>query len=250
MDPASTLSVSQDRLLGGRVLLTQPVDGYRAAIDPVMLAAAVPAEAGDRVLDLGCGVGAAALCLLARLPGLALTGLEIQSALAALARVNAGANGWTEDLSVYEGSVLAPPEAVLAGGYDHVMTNPPYLPAGRGTPPPGGIKATANVEAEADLGQWLKMAIRVLRPKGRLSLIQRADRLDAVLAGLARRGVGDIRVLPLWPKVGRPATRVIVSARKGAKGPFELLPGLVLHGDDGGYTEAAEDILRRGLALA
>jgi tRNA1(Val) A37 N6-methylase TrmN6 len=135
------------------------------------------------------------------------------------------------------------------GGFDHVMTNPPFTPSGRGTRPPGEIKATANMEGEVDLSGWIKAAAKLLNPKGRLVVIHRADRLADLLAAMTGRGLGGIRILPLWPKSGRPAGRVIVSARNGSRRALELLPGLVLHGEDGGHTQAAEAVLRHGESL-
>jgi tRNA1(Val) A37 N6-methylase TrmN6 len=234
-------------LLGGRVRLHQPAHGYRAAIDPVLLAAVVTVAEGGQVLDLGCGVGAAALCLLARLAAVRVTGLELQPELAALARCNAALNGVADRFEVVEGSVLAPPLA--PGGFDVVMTNPPYLEATRAKSPPHAGKAAANVEGEAGLAEWIGAAVRLLAPKGRLAVIHRADRLADLLVALSERKLGAIRVLPLWPKPGRPAGRVVVTARKDARTPLELLPGLVLHRDDGRYTEAAEAVLREGAGL-
>ncbi len=233
--------------MGGRVLLRQPAEGYRAAIDPVVMAAAVAASPGERVLDLGCGVGAAALCVLARVPGVTVTGLEIQPVLAALARGNAQANGRAKTFLVIEGNLADPPGDL--GHFDHVMTNPPFIAAGRGTSPPGTVKATANVEASLDLAGWIKAAVKLVKPKGRLTVIHRADRLDDLLAALRGRGVGEVRVLPLWPKPGRPAGRVIVQARKGSKAPLEILPGLMLHQDDGTYSKEADAILRDAAGL-
>lgn len=238
--------VTRDRLLGGRVILFQPEDGYRAAMDPVLLAAAIPAKPGESVIDLGCGAGAAALCLMARIEGVRVAGLEIQPHMALLARMNGEANGFAA-FQVQEGSVVSPPAGLA--GFDHVMTNPPYVAAGRGTPPPESTKATANMEAEVDLAAWLKAAVKLLKPKGTLTLIHRADRLDEVLAALPRRSVGRIRILPLWPKAGRAAGRVIISVCKGSKAPLELLPGLILHNEDGGYSEDSEAVLRHGRAL-
>jgi len=246
MQMQSTFPVSEDRLLGGRLRLSQPVEGYRVAIDPVMLAAAVPAGPGQLVLDLGCGVGAAGLCLLERKPDLMVTGLEIQPELAALARANAAANQRQDAFRVVVGALEDGP---LKPGFDHVMTNPPFDPPGRGTAPAGPIKAQANVEGRLDLAGWIKAACKLLVPGGRLTLIQRAERLDDILASLRGRGMGEVRVLPLWPKSGRPASRVIVTARKGSRARLELLPGLVLHREDGKYTEAAEAILRHGTHL-
>ncbi|CCG43088.1 tRNA1(Val) (adenine(37)-N6)-methyltransferase [Magnetospirillum molischianum] len=242
--------VTEDRLIGGRVRICQPSKGYRAAIDPVFLAAAVTANAGETVLDLGCGVGAAGLCLLARQPLARVTGLELQAGMAALARRNALANGHVADnFRIVEGSALSPPPEVAAGGFGHVMTNPPFQPPGRGTAPPEGSKALAHVESAGDLSAWIKAAVRLLAPKGRLWVIHRADRLGELLAAFSGRGLGEVRVLPLWPKPGRPSGRVIVAARKGSRTPFALLPGLVLHRDDGTFTPAAEAVLRDAASI-
>lgn len=244
MTTALDPSITEDGLLNGRVRLLQPRDGYRAAIDPVMLAAAVRAEAGDRVLDLGCGVGAAALCLLARCPEVRVEGLEIQTALAELGRRNAVLNGVAGRFDIHEGDAACPPAGL--GGFDQVMTNPPFFEAGAGTSAADPSRARAHQEAGLDLGGWLKAAVKLLRPKGRLTVIHRAERLGDLLAGLRGRGVGEITVLPLWPKAGRAAGRVVVTARKGVRSPLVLLPGLVLHGDDGAFTTQADAILRGG----
>ena len=236
---------AEDRLLGGRVRLCQPAAGYRAAIDPVLLAAAVPARAGQRVVDLGCGAGAAALCLLARVDGCRVSGLELLPALAALARENAALNGMGERFAAVVGDVAAPAPALA--GADHVMLNPPYLPRRRAAPGKCGDAATVET---APLSSWLAAALALVNDKGTLTVIHRADRLDALLAGLAR-GAGGIVVLPLWAKAGVAARRVLVRARRGVATPLALLPGLVLHRDDGSYTDAAEAVLRdaRGIDL-
>jgi len=246
--PNEPLRVTEDRLLGGRVRLAQPASGYRVAIDPVLLAAASPAAPGARVLDFGCGVGAAALCLLARCPGVAASGIEIQPDLAALARRNARDNGWEERFQVVEGSALAPPPE-LGDGFDWVLSNPPYFAAGRGTAPPAAGKARAHVESGFDLGQWVKAAARLLAPRGHLVVVHRAERLADLLAALAGRGLGEVTVLPVWPKAGRAASRVIVRARKGSRAPFCLRPGLVLHGPDGTDTPEARAVLRDAAGL-
>ena len=242
------ISVTEDLLLGGRVRLRQPAEGYRVAIDPVFLAAATPARDGETVLDVGSGVAAAALCLVARVPGVRVFGLEVQPALAALARDNVQLNGAVGRIDVMTGNLLRPPPRLAPGSFHHVMTNPPFLTAEQADPPPQDGKARANVEADADLAAWLRFCVNMLRPKGTLSLVHRADRLDDLLRQLAGR-VGDIAVFPLWPRADRPAKRVILRARKGTNGPTQLLPGMVLHEADGPYTQAAEAVLRHALAV-
>lgn len=241
-------ATTEDHFLGGRLVVRQPETGYRAGSDPLFLAAAVPATAGQRVLDLGCGVGTASLCLLARVAEIAVTGLELQPELAALARANAAANGLDHHFTVVEGCVTEPPAAVPYHAFHHVLTNPPWYEPGTIQPPEATSKAIGHMEA-VELTHWLRQAVRFLKPRGRLAVVHRADRLGDILAALHPLKVGDVRVLPLWPKAGKAATRVVVTARKDVKTPLTLLPGLTLHHDDGRYTEPADAILRLGAAL-
>ena len=237
------LEVGEDRLLGGAVRLRQPRHGYRAAIDAVLLAAAVPATDGDLVADLGTGAGAAALCLLARCPGCRVTGFEREPALAALAADNAGLNGVADRFAVVAGDIASlPPDR--HGRFDCVMANPPYLPKARAATDAD----SATVEDGAALEDWVRVALALVRPKGTVALIHRADRLDELLS-LLRRGAGGMVVLPLWPRRGLPAKRVVVRARRGIRAPLVLAPGLVLHGDDGCYTREAERVLRGAQSL-
>lgn len=242
-------AVGEDLLLGGRVVLAQPRRGYRVAIDPILLAAAVRAGPGERVLDLGCGVGAAGLCLASRQPDCVVVGLEREADLVALARRNAQRNGFADRVTVFEGDIAQPPESLAPGGFDQVMANPPFLPASRGSAPPLREKALAAVEGEATLADWIACALIMLKPKGWLTLIHRADRVDSLCRHL-HDGFGAITLLPLWPQQGVQAKRIVVRARKGVRTPAAVLPGLVLHAPDGRYTTAAEAILRHGAGLS
>jgi len=242
-------AVTEDALLGGRVRLRQPRDGYRVAVDPVLLAAAVPLRAGDRVLDLGCGAGAVFLCLLAREPALTVTAVERDPGMAGLARANAGLNGCGDSVEVVQADVAALPVDWRDGGFDQAVSNPPFLPAERADPSPLPGRAAAGIEDGSDLGAWVARAGRCLRHKGRLTMVHRVDRLGDLLAALD--GFGEVVVYPLWPRAGRDARRLIVTARKGVRTPLRLAAGLVLHGDDGGYTKAADAALRgAGLDLS
>ena len=240
--------MTEDSLLDGRVRLRQPADGYRATIDPVLLAAATPAASGDAVADLGCGVASASLCLLHRVPDLRLAGLELQAPLGRLARENARLNRVEDRLAVHVGDVVAPPAALIFGSFDHVMMNPPYLDPAGARHSRHEARRIATVEGEGGLEAWIDCAAQLLRPRGSLTLIHRADRLDGILARLADHW-GELVILPLWPRCDQPAKRVIVQARKESAGPLRLLPGLVLHNDQGGFSRAAEAVLRSGRAL-
>lgn len=237
-----------DSLLGGRLAMRQPDAGYRVAIDPVLLAAAVPVTSGV-VLDAGCGTGAASLCYAARVPAARIMGVELRADWAAIADENARLNGFADRVSVIRGDILQPPRDLPAGSFDEVMANPPYLPVERAdlrTPP---ADAPATVEGEAKLEDWIAFCLAMAKPKGGITIIQRADRLDEILSAL-RGEAGGIVVFPLWPRAdGTDARRVIVHARKGSAAPMRLAAGLVLHGQAGRHTDAAEAILRDGAPL-
>ena len=241
--------VTEDGLLGGRVRLLQPVEGYRAAIDPVLLAAAVDPAGGGDILELGCGSGAASLCLLHRCPTVRVTGLEIDSATARLARRSAELNGADARFEVVEGDLLAPPMALAGPRFDQVMLNPPFHRADSAAASPNPDRARAHREAGTSLADWLSAALAAVKPKGRVTVIHRADRLAELLTLLAGRA-GEAVVFPLWPAEGKPAKRVLLRARAGVATPMTLAAGLVLHEPGGGYTPEAEAILRRGDPLA
>lgn len=252
MTPTSkpaVIETTDDALLGGRVHLRQPASGYRVAIDPVLLAAATPARAGEHVLELGSGAGAASLCLARRVAGCRITGIEIDPGLVGLANANARTNGVAERVDFVAGDISAPPDELAPGEFDHVIANPPQLSAAASDPSPHAGKTRANIEGDdADLRVWLAAMLAMVRRKGRLTLIYRADRLGEVLGGLHGRA-GDTVLFPLWPGRDRPAKRVLIGARCGVGGPLRLAAGMVLHGEDGRFTPAAEAILRLGAAL-
>ena len=243
--------LTEDGFLGGRLRILQPREGFRSSLDAVLLAAAVPAAAGDSALDIGCGAGVAALCLGLRVPETVLSGLELQPAYAALARENAARNGLA--LTVWDGDLAAPPDGLRAASFDHVLMNPPYFRAGDGTPARDGGREMALRSRDA-VAQWVSQGLRRLRPGGTLTLIQSADRLAEVLTALPGHGAGAV-VLPVSPRAGRPAARFVLRARKGGRAPFRLLAPLVLHaggrhvadGDD--FAPAARAVLREGAAL-
>ena len=248
MDDGSAGAISADALLDGNIRLLQPQSGYRAAIDPVFLAAAVPAGPGDMVLDVGAGVGAVSLCLAWRERGCRVRGIEPQRDLARLAARNVELNGFVGRVEIMIGDLLRAPPRLAPGTFDHVMANPPYLPAHTGSAPADAGRATAQFEGDAGLADWIRFCFSMVRPKGSVTFVYRADRIDLLLSELRTRA-GEIVVFPLWPGGSKPAGRILVRARKGVAAPTRLAAGLVLHEADGRYTDAAEAVLRQGAGL-
>jgi len=231
-------------LLGGRIAYAQPEKGFRSGIEPVLLAAAIPARAGERVIEAGTGAGAALLCLAARVPGIAGLGVERDPALAALARANITSNAM-DGLTVLESDIAALGEC---GVFDHGFANPPYH-AESGTPSPLDSRERSKRAPAGLLPLWARALAHRLRPRGTLTLIVPAAVLTDALAALADAACGSAAILPLWPKAGRAAKLLLIHGVKGGRGPSRVLPGLVLHGSTGSYTDAAEAILRDGADL-
>ena len=226
-------------------LLHLRTGGFRTSLDSVMLAAGCPAMPGDAVLDLGCGVGGAGLSLLARVPGIRLTGVEILPLQVDLARRNAALNNHTAQQADF---ICADIRAYAAGlakpGFNHVICNPPYLEAGTYTETPDAIRASAlgHLDAEITIADWVRAAHRCVKSKGSVTFIYRADGLDRLLAAMGKK-FGAVEIIPLWPKAGEAARRVIVRALKDRRGGLTLQPGIVLH-EDGKYTREADAVLR------
>jgi tRNA1(Val) A37 N6-methylase TrmN6 len=246
-------ATSTDAFLGGRISIIQPRGGHRAGSDAVFLVAAVPARAGEHVLDAGAGVGVAGLCLLARAPNLNVAAVEIDAGLCALAEQNAMRNGFGDRVKVVNADVTAPAKSLREAGllresYDQVIANPPFHVEGSVRAAPDRGRATAHVMGAEGLSAWVRFFATFAAPKGQLTLIHRADSLRELLSLLDRR-FGDIAIFPLFPKKDEPATRIIVQGRKGSRAGLKLLPGLVLHDGDGSYTAEAEAVLRAGEAL-
>lgn len=243
--------VTEDKFLGGQLMLMQPRDGYRAGVDPVFLAASIAAHEGENVLDLGCGAGAAALCLGTRVPGLRLVGVERQESYADLARMNAFDND--VDMDVFTADLAALPPEVKEESFDHVIMNPPYHLRDRSTTSDDAGRAQALFE-DTPLATWIDAATRRLKPRGYMTMIQKAERLPEILAAMDER-LGSILVKPLAPREGRAAVLVLVQARKGGRGAFRLATPLILHdgtehvGDSESYRREVSAILREGAHL-
>jgi len=244
---------TEDSALGGRLRLKQPRRGHRFGHDAVLLAASTGAAAGERVVELGSGVGLAGLALAARVPGVRLTLVEADAMLAQLALANAEANG-VAGVNVVTLDVTAPARAFVAAGLppgsaQRVLMNPPFNDPGRQRRSPDAARAAAHMAAPETLTAWTKAAARLLAPGGTLTLILRADCLADVLTALAR-AFGGITILPVHPRIGAPAIRILVRVTKDSRAPLSLLPGLALADADGRPTAEAEAILRHGAVTA
>ncbi|MFQ6551291.1 tRNA1(Val) (adenine(37)-N6)-methyltransferase [Aestuariibius insulae] len=243
--------LTENAFLGGALRLLQPKDGYRAGIDPVLLAAACPAKAGDTVLDLGCGGGIAGLCLARRVPGIDLTGVELQPAYADLARRNANLNAIPA--TIVEADLRDLPAALRQRQFTHVIANPPYFERSKTTPSTNPGRATAR-SGEATLADWIDTAARRLAPRGALTLIQKPDRLPQILAALEGR-LGSMQIAPLAPRAGRDPNLVLVRAVKDGRAPLRLAAPLPLHdgpehlSDTDDYTQTISKVLRKTAPL-
>lgn len=237
---------TKDDFLGGLISLKQPEKGYRITSDTVLLAATLKTKPGERIIDIGAGSGGILSCFAARAGKAAddvtMTGVDIQADLLMLAREN------NKSITYIDGDILNEISGCEPNSFHHVVTNPPYYEKGKISKSPYKSKAIAHGIDMDDLTIWIERCIRMVRPKGYLSLVHRADRLDDILCALKPKA-GSIIVYPLYSKAGNDANRVIIRAQKGGKGLLSLKSGLIMHKSDGKYTEAAENILRHAQFL-
>jgi tRNA1(Val) A37 N6-methylase TrmN6 len=249
--PMTSCEVTEDGFLGGRLRLRQPRAGHRAGHDAVLLAAATSARTGQRVVDLGAGVGAAGLALATRISGLDLVLVDIDPRLAGLARDNAVLNGIAAEVAVLD--VTATAEVFATSGLpadsvDVVLMNPPFTDAARHRVSPDAARALAHAAGPGTLQGWIKAARRILKSSGVLTLIWRADGITEVLAELGR-GFGSLEILPVHGEAAKPAIRVIIRAEKGGKAPVRIYPGLMLNDESTVPKRVAADILAGKAAL-
>jgi tRNA1(Val) A37 N6-methylase TrmN6 len=240
-----------DLLLDGRLKLFQRPGGHRAGTDALLLAGASPPLSGGLAVDVGAGSGAAGLAMALANPRARLVLLEKNPLAAEDARRNVAANLFAGRARVVEADLFdfaARKAEALVEAADLVLTNPPFLDARRARISPDADRAMAHAFADGGLEKWLRAALALLKPGGRLVLIHRADALDEILAALAGR-LGGLEILPIFPRADRAAIRIVLRGRKGSKAPLALLPGLVLHGPDGKFTPPAEELHRRGRRL-
>ncbi len=241
---------TKNKFLGERLDIWQLSEGFRGTTDTVLLAASVAASPGEKVLELGCGVGVGLCCLLSRLSGLEAYGVEIDPTAANLCKENLRINKMkatiiTSDLSN---------KAMKINGilFDHIFMNPPFYKEGMVKPISNRSISMAKIEA-LKLQSWISLASKRCRPKGKVTLIQRADRLPEILS-LLEDSFGSIKVLPISSFKDDPIKTVIVQATKGSRGIFKLYPQKNIHmrtgkGKEATYEDEFRSILWEGKPL-
>lgn len=240
---------TEGTLLRGRVRYRQPAAGFRSGIEPVLLAAAVPARRGEQVLEAGSGAGAALLCLAFRVPGVRAAGVEIDAGLAALAADNAAANGFGA-MRVWHGALeeATGAAAALTPPFDHAMANPPYHPP-EGTPSPLAARETAKRGSAPLVADWIRHLAGLLRHRGSLTLILPGHLVPAAMAAMEGADCRCATLFPLWPKAGRDAKLVLLQGIRQGRSPLRVMAGMVLHREQGGFTDAARAVLEEGKAV-
>lgn len=236
------------QFLDGKLKIRQPVKGYRAGSDAVLLASFVQLKRNEVLVDVGTGVGTIALCVGTRFPHNPIYGIELQKDLCELAVNNALENKQTNTRFMHYDIVgeKTLPHALSWGGIDQVVTNPPYYDEKGHTASDDKARALARCEKQLSLKSWLKFCARLLKGRGTLTLILPTNRLDECILSLSHFQFGEITLSPLWSKAKGPCKRIIIKARKEVKGGVTLHPGLVLHHEEGAYTPLAQGILRDG----
>lgn len=241
---------TMDNFLGGAINLEQPKTGFRSSMDAVFLAASIPAQEKQKVLELGCGVGAVLMCLGARVSNLELNGIEIQKYYADLAKRNAKTNSVA---NIYCCDIQNLPLDIKERSFDHVISNPPFYAPNKGTPSKDFGKDISLREL-LSLAEWVKIAYKRLKPRGFATFIVGVDRLPDILIE-GTKCFGNIKVKPICSRVSSPANRVLIQMQKDTKGPFSLLSPLVVHKnlshetDLKDFSNEALNILERVYAL-
>jgi tRNA1(Val) A37 N6-methylase TrmN6 len=257
MSASESNELTDDAFLAGKLSLLQPKTGYRAGVDAVLLAAAIPCalDGSETVLDAGGGVGTVGLCTVTRCPKATAVILERAPRLVDLAEQNVVRNHLSERVRVFSGDITASWSEMAGLGlaiesFDHVAANPPFHVVGRGTASPDQWKSGAHAMPESDLDLWGRLMARMAVAGGTATMIHKAESLGAVVSAFGGR-FGGLRILPIYARPGQPAIRVIVQGTKGSRAPLTLLRGFVLHGTEGNtFTPEAQAILKDGAPLS
>ncbi len=242
----ATLPHTNDYLLDKKVKIFQPVNGYRASTDAVLVSSLISkVKSTDKILDVGSGTGAISLCLASRFQAIRpqILGLELQSELCMLSNKSSQANGFSEYLSYQNADIRQKLTDLQPCSFQHVISNPPY--SERDMPSPNPSKAVAHNHQGITLVEWLHFCLKMTAPQGHLYLINRAGAISEILSFLQGKA-GAIKIIPLFSKQGQVAKRVMITAQKDSKAPTQIFPGLITHNHDGTYTPQTRQILRTG----
>lgn len=243
-------NLTDDAFLGGKLQCLQPAKGYRAGFDAVFLAAVVQARAGEMVLEAGSGTGIASLCLAAGVENLEILGLDINPESVQLACENAKRNGYEQRVTFCEGDLSGSFKrlehcGIVQNTFDHVFANPPFFAENAAQASPYESKAKANRMGAEGLDKWLQFMTAAAKPRASITVIHRAEALPELLQAFAGRA-GDLKIFPLFPKANKPASRVIVQGIKGSRARSILLPGQIMHQDNGDLFADVQAVLRDG----
>lgn len=225
-----------DLFCGGRLRVRQPRCGYRFSIDAVLLAAFLRPRPGQRIADLGTGCGIIALLLASRCPKTQIVAVELQEELAQLARENVMANGLSAIIEVVAGDLRRLGRRDLGGGFDWVVSNPPFRAPGRGRVCRDGGRAVARHEITLDLEDLLQAAQRLLDPGGRLALIYDAGRTTDLVSGVRGAGLEPKRLRFVHGTPRHAARMVLAEARRGGRPGLLVEPPFLLFDAQGRYT--------------
>ncbi len=252
---ADHMGISRDAFLGGAVMLRQPRQGYRAGLGTVILAPSIavpPGHSPSRLLDVGAGVGTVGLCAAVRLPGLEVTMVEQSSRLCALAAMNITENRLDGRIRVVEQDIInlrsSAQQHLIDNHFDLVVSNPPFYEVANHRPSPHVLKADSHAMPPAGLDGWLRFMARMTKAGGTAMMIHRADYLPAMLAAFAPR-FGSLTLTPLYPRLGEPASRVILRGIKGSRAPMKIVPGICLHATDSRFNPIVDKVLKTPAAL-
>lgn len=238
---------TNDYLLNKKIKIFQPINGYRASTDAVFLSSLIAkVKKAESILDVGSGTGAISLCLAERFKeqNIQITGIELQPELAELSNLSAQANGFDNFLKYINADIRKKIKDLEPCSFNHVITNPPYTE--HDMPSPNPSKALAHNHHEFSLEEWIKFCIKMLKPQGWFYMINRAEAIDEILSVIHGK-LGNISIIPLYSKLGQDAKRVVITARKDSKAPTVIKQGMIIHTNNGEYTQTAHKILRDGL---
>jgi tRNA1Val (adenine37-N6)-methyltransferase len=238
--------LTRDEILRGRLVLWQPREGYRFAVDPLLLLDFLGPAQVAKAIDLGTGCGIIALGLAQRFVDAQVTAVELQPRLARLASRNAEENRLADRVNVLEldlADARAARAALPGASFDLVVSNPPFRPLGEGSANPDDEAAVARHELRLTLADLARESRRLLVPGGRAAIVYPAERLGALLPSLEREGLRPLRLRCVHARLGEPATRVLVEARKGARGNLVVEGPLILRDENDDYTPEARRAL-------